>query len=264
MPNHTVRFVPPRLDFALYEEGSGLLCQAPPFPGRITDHSTEQFVIATCTPTKLNSGFNPFVSGGGSNGVGLTYTVNKGGATASGYAMLVALSARKLVETGGLSSNIIELYAGSSQIGIIGVNSATDVAGCMVLSAPRGEADAGGDSRWLIDDLAAAVTGGAVAESTDVYTKTAHGFITGDRLTLNSLTGGTGLTSGNIYYFHRLTSSTGYLCSTYANALAGTPINVTVDASNVSLTRRNDIGLSIATLDTNLVVDIRLLLAQGV
>ncbi len=80
------------------------------------------------------------------------------------------------------------------------------------------------------------VTGGAIEADDNIYTKAAHGFVTGDRVSLDSLTGGTGLTAGNYYFFHRLSSSTGYLCSTYALAVAGTAINVTVDASAVVLT----------------------------
>lgn len=80
------------------------------------------------------------------------------------------------------------------------------------------------------------VTGGTIAQSNDVYTKTAHGFHTGDAVLLDSLTGGTGLTAGNTYYVNVLSSSTAEFCSTFANAEAGTQINVTVDASNVNVT----------------------------
>lgn len=80
------------------------------------------------------------------------------------------------------------------------------------------------------------ITGGAIEESDNVYTKTAHGLATGDAVSLTSLTGGTGVTAGTLYYFHRLTADTGYLCSSAANAAAGTAINVTLDATNVVLT----------------------------
>lgn len=87
------------------------------------------------------------------------------------------------------------------------------------------------------DDLnsGTTVTGGAIEADDNIYTKAAHGFVTGDRVLLDSLTGGTGLTAGNYYYFHRLSSSTGYLCSTPALAAAGTAINVTLDATDVVL-----------------------------
>jgi hypothetical protein len=41
-----------------------------------------------------------------------------------------------------------------------------------------------------------AVTGGAIEADDNIYTKTAHGYSTGDRVVLTSLTGGTGLTAG--------------------------------------------------------------------
>lgn len=81
-----------------------------------------------------------------------------------------------------------------------------------------------------------AITGGAITASTDVYAKTAHGLVTGQRVVLTSLTGGTGLTAGNYYFFSRINADSGYLCSTVANAIAGTAINVTLDASSVVLT----------------------------
>lgn len=87
-----------------------------------------------------------------------------------------------------------------------------------------------------------AVTAGAIAAATDLYTKAAHGFTTGLALKLVSLTGGTGLTAGTTYYFinTKLTGGavdpdTGKLASSYANAIAGTAVDVTVDATSVVL-----------------------------
>lgn len=82
----------------------------------------------------------------------------------------------------------------------------------------------------------AQITGGIIEADDNIYTKTSHGLETGDAVSLTSLTGGTGLTAGNLYYFHKLSANTGYLCSSLANALAGTAINVTLDASSVVLT----------------------------
>jgi hypothetical protein len=81
-----------------------------------------------------------------------------------------------------------------------------------------------------------AVTGGAITATTDVYTKTAHGLVTGQRVALTSLTGGTGLTAGQVYFFIKTNDNTGFLASTLANAIAGTRIDVTADASSVVLT----------------------------
>lgn len=81
-----------------------------------------------------------------------------------------------------------------------------------------------------------AVSGGAIAAATDIYTKTAHGLVTGQRVVLTSLTGGTGLTAGQVYFFNRTGADTGLICSSLANAIAGTAVNVTADASSVVLT----------------------------
>lgn len=84
---------------------------------------------------------------------------------------------------------------------------------------------------------ATAVTAGAIAAATDLYTKAAHGFVTGDALKLVSLTGGTGLTAGTTYYFVKLSADTGKLASSYLNAIAGTVVDVTVDATSVVLVK---------------------------
>lgn len=82
-----------------------------------------------------------------------------------------------------------------------------------------------------------AVTGGAIEADDDVYTKTAHGLLTGQRVVLTSFSGGTGLTSATVWYFHKLTANTGLLCTTPANAQAGTlGTACTVDATSVVLT----------------------------
>lgn len=82
-----------------------------------------------------------------------------------------------------------------------------------------------------------AVSAGAIEADTDVYTKAANGFITGQKLRLVSLSGGTGLSAGTDYFYRRLTVDTGYLCATLADAVAETPVpvNVTVDATSVVL-----------------------------
>ncbi len=81
------------------------------------------------------------------------------------------------------------------------------------------------------------VTAGAIAATGDIYTKAANGFLTGDALKLVSLTGGTGLTAGTTYYYIKSTDDTGKLASSYANAIAGTAVDVTVDATSVVLVK---------------------------
>jgi hypothetical protein len=87
-----------------------------------------------------------------------------------------------------------------------------------------------------------AITGGAITASSDVYAKTAHGLVTGQRVILTSLTGGTGLTAGTAYFFIRTDANNGFIASTLANALAGTRIDVTLDASSVVLTPTENIS----------------------
>lgn len=79
------------------------------------------------------------------------------------------------------------------------------------------------------------LTGGSITAASDVYTKTSHGLHTGDEVKLNSLTGGTGLTAGTTYWVNVLSANTAEFCATFANAEAGTQINVTTDATNVSI-----------------------------
>jgi hypothetical protein len=86
------------------------------------------------------------------------------------------------------------------------------------------------------------VTGGAITAATNIYAKTAHGFQTGQRVILNSLTNGAGLTANNYYFFSRIGADSGYLCSTLANAIAGTAIDVTTDASSVVLTAADNVS----------------------
>ena len=82
-----------------------------------------------------------------------------------------------------------------------------------------------------------AVTGGAIEADDEVYTKTAHGLVTGQRVVLTSFSGGTGLTAATVWFFHALTANTGYLCATPTLAVAGTAGTAcTVDATSVVLT----------------------------
>ena len=112
-------------------------------------------------------------------------------------------------------------------------NKATIVSGTGVLTAVA----AGATTITATYTTATQVTGGAIEADDDIYTKADHGYVTGDDVKLVSLTNGTGLTAGTTYYFHRIDDDTGYLCATFADAVAGTAVNVTVDASSVVLVR---------------------------
>lgn len=87
-----------------------------------------------------------------------------------------------------------------------------------------------------------AVTGGTLTATTDVYAKTAHGLVTGQRVVLTSLTGGTGVTAGTVYFFIRTDANSGYLATTLANAIAGTRIDITADGSSVVLTPTENVS----------------------
>ncbi|MCG3206264.1 MAG: hypothetical protein KCHDKBKB_02998 [Elusimicrobia bacterium] len=67
-----------------------------------------------------------------------------------------------------------------------------------------------------------------------VTTPSAHGFSTGQRVVFARLTGGAGITAqsssslGTVYFFHVLSATTGKLCTTLADAQAGTNfVNIT-------------------------------------
>jgi hypothetical protein len=81
-----------------------------------------------------------------------------------------------------------------------------------------------------------AVTGIAAEADDDILTKTAHGLVTGQRVKLTALTGGTGLTLNNFYYVIRLTANTLKLATSRTLAVAGTGVDVTVDGTGITLT----------------------------
>lgn len=81
-----------------------------------------------------------------------------------------------------------------------------------------------------------ALTGATAEADDDLVTKAAHGLVTGDRVVLTAITGGTGLTQGSVYYVIRVSSSTFKLASTQALAAAGTGIDITVDGTSITIT----------------------------
>lgn len=123
-------------------------------------------------------------------------------------------------------------------------NKATIVSGTGVLTAVA----AGATTITATYTTGTSVTGGAIEADDEIYTKADHGFVTGDDVKLVSLSGGTGLTAGTTYYFHRLTDNTGYLCSSFANAVAGTPVAVSADGSSVVLVRAPQTATAVVTV----------------
>lgn len=78
----------------------------------------------------------------------------------------------------------------------------------------------------------AALTGVTATYSDDVFTKTAHGLTTGQRIDVVSVTGGSGISAGDVRYAIVLTANTFKIATSAANALAGTAVDIT--SSNVT------------------------------
>lgn len=84
----------------------------------------------------------------------------------------------------------------------------------------------------------AAITGIAAEADDDTFTKADHGLATGDAVDLLNLGSGTGFGSvGDTRYVIKTGTNTFKLATTYANAVAGTAIDVTGDASGASICR---------------------------
>lgn len=86
--------------------------------------------------------------------------------------------------------------------------------------------------RYECDVPTTAVTGTA---STDTFAKTAHGFSAGDALQLDATTGGTGLSTGTVYYV----IATGLTSSAFkvAATVGGTAVDFTTDVTAATFTR---------------------------
>lgn len=82
----------------------------------------------------------------------------------------------------------------------------------------------------------ASITGVSGTASTDIFGKTAHGLVTGDAVDLLALGGGTGFGAiGNTRYVIKVDADTFKLATTLANAVAGTAIDITGDATNATI-----------------------------
>lgn len=161
--------------------------------------------------------------------------------------LLIITAQRKASATADLVSNYIQVSFDNVLVGTIGVNDAGKVSPVILAYAGPYEAP------FVLSGMGGNITAGAITAADDVYTKTAHGLYTGQRVNLVSLTGGTGLVAGTNYYFHKLTDNTGKLCATYANAGTGTAVNVTVDASSVVLApSKSGIKFGMDTTDNNI------------
>ena len=81
---------------------------------------------------------------------------------------------------------------------------------------------------------AATIATADVNTTTDVITETAHGFVTGQKVTYDDggSTAITGLVDNTVYYVIKVTADTFKVATTLANALAGTAINLTGTGNN--------------------------------
>ncbi len=257
--NQKISFRPPVLDFSILMEGSGY----PIVPTRLQPPSLEvtgnQFIFATLTPTAAYSSFDPL--NGTESGAGATVEKMVDAFGLTGQALFFSLTARP-ADTDALLDNTVIVSIGGVEVARIMIDADSQSTGQHYWIAP---ASAGaGDNRFALVITGTNVTGGAIeSDDPEVYTKAAHGLITGQRIKLVSLTGGTGLVASTVYYFHKLTADTGRICASYANAIAGTAVPVTTDATNVVLTPNIDVGISLTRVDPNLVLDFRLIATDG-
>lgn len=253
MATQKLSISPPSLLFTTVDENNNFPIVFPAIPFARVDLSKNQVLAALVIPSAVYAGWDPVnnTTSGGFTSI-LTFDAREGFIVAAAYA--ISLTARaKDSPSANLLANVVRLLAGGTEIARITIDATTQVCGAHLSYGAKG------DSRFVLSGAATAISGGAVEADDEKYTKNGHGLLTGAPVTLTSLTGGTGLTADTLYFFHRLDANTGYLCSTYANALAGTPVAVSLDASSVVLTPQTDIGFVLDQIDPNLLIDLRVL-----
>jgi hypothetical protein len=86
-----------------------------------------------------------------------------------------------------------------------------------------------------------ALTGVSGANAGDLFTKEAHGLITGDPVIITFGSGFTGLTSGTKYYVIRASADTFQLATTAANAIAGTAQAISADGTDAVVTKTENL-----------------------
>jgi len=97
----------------------------------------------------------------------------------------------------------------------------------------------GGDEDYRCCQSAATskVSGFGILAAGDLASRERHGFGTGDEVILDSLIGGAGLTATTHYFVHVIDGTDFKLCANGVDADAGTAVNVTTDATGVTVTR---------------------------
>lgn len=238
-------FNPPGL-FLDLRDAAGNQVVPPTLPLRSGFFDFNQWIRFTATPTNVSSSID--VVANSQSNAGASFDYNLDGFSIMTRALGIVLVASALDPTAALANNTVDLSVAGLVLARICVDATTKASSSHPWYAGDGTK---GDTRCALSTLSN-VTGGAITASTKLYAKTGHGFATGQRVYLVSLTGGTGLTAATSYWFHRLGPDTGYLCATRALALAGTPANVTVDATSVVLTPKADLALDLTAVDANL------------
>lgn len=95
----------------------------------------------------------------------------------------------------------------------------------------------------LSNNNGSAITGIAAATSGNLYTKSAHGLVTGQRVQINSgWSASIGFSTNDYAYVIYASASTFQLATTLANALAGTAATVSNNATGGSLTVKENIA----------------------
>lgn len=255
------------------ELSSGLAASIDKIPFTPADLESNQFVSATFyipAGGKFAS-INPVagtVTGlaGAIANAKLGYNMDGFSSSARAYAILLSAQA-KAGATASLVNNTIKLFAGGWEIARTSVSTDTQTAGNIMLVCPAVESEAshGGNTLVALAADGTAITGGAIAASGDAYSKTSHGLSTGDRVVLNSFSGGTGgITAGQQYWFNKSSANAGLLCSSFENAVAGTAVDATgSDASSVSITKKNDLGVFLSAEDANLEISLFVLMGDS-
>ncbi|HSV73471.1 MAG TPA: hypothetical protein VLH79_06905 [Chthonomonadales bacterium] len=86
-----------------------------------------------------------------------------------------------------------------------------------------------------------ALTSVSAEADDDLITKAAHGLETGDPFVISAMTNGTGLSINTRYWAIKASSSTFKAATSYANAIAGTAIDITVDGTSMTVTKTENL-----------------------
>lgn len=246
MPNATVRLTPPGIR-PVFLTTSGNPVKLPRFPAVGLEISDNQWIHTTVIPSADIDNFSFDPVAGTVSGGAASQEKNLDGFTGVGSARMIAVAVRKKTgATAALAGNILTVTVGATLLGAININEDTQAPGWIVMALDAG------DTRFALGPESN-ITAGTIEADNEVYTKVAHGLSDGQKVTLVSLTGGTGLTAGNTYYFHRLTDDTGTLHLTRDAALANSGIQaISLDATNVVLTPHQDVSVAMTSPDPNL------------